>query len=77
MLTKSLSEIITRDKGKIPKKKLIDFLQKVFVVYFHQQMGAPHVVRWLKSFVFVLNKFFWHFFCHKHKKDRKAVIKLQ
>ena len=50
------------------------------VVYFDQQMGVPLPVRWSKSTVFALNKFFCIFSItnlKKKEKDRKAAIKLQ
>ena len=41
------------------------------VVYFHQQMVAPHTVHWLKSFVFVLKQVFSYFSVTNGKKKGK------
>ena len=44
-----------------------------YVVYFDQQTGALHTIRWSKSFV--LNKFFHIFPSLTEKKERKALQK--
>ena len=48
------------------------------VVYFDQQMSAPHAARWSKSFVFALKQDFSYFSVtngKKKQKKRKAVQK--
>ena len=39
-----------------------------FVVYFDQQMGAPHAVCWSKSFVSALKQAFWYSLSQMEKK---------
>ena len=54
----------------IPKDEII-------VVYFDQQMGAPHAVYWSKSFVSALKLVFSSFSVtneKRNKRDRKAPI---
>ena len=42
-----------------------------FVVYFDQQMGAPHTIRWSKSFATALKQVFLYFPSLTEEKERK------
>ena len=43
----------------------------VAVVYFDQETGAPHAIRWSKSFVFALKQAFSYFSVTNRKKKQK------
>ena len=47
----------------------------IFVVYFDQRMGAPHAVRWSKSFFWRQDNFFRQVLWLNVKKRQKITIK--
>ena len=55
-------------------KKLVYAVQALVVVYFDQQMGALHAVRWLKS-CFWQKQVFQYFLIAKGKKERILIGK--
>ena len=49
------------------------FSRIVLVVYFDQQMGPPHTIRWSKSFVSMVKQVFWYFSVTNGRKRKEST----